>query len=161
MHTMLTATAKEFRPDVPSSSHTTEDLQPNEAINKRQRVAPPTVLPASVKPPLPYKNLTQARWRHSGGRATGFEQQGVDPPMHGDWTQHALRGNKSWRGNLGVRGGGRGRGASNFPTWRHPSHSHSSSHQPASNTPFPVTAEPPMLKQRQSNVTISPVIILY
>ena len=137
--TMLTTTANEFRPNVGTSSHATEDLQPNEAINKRQRVAPPTVLSASVKQPLPYK--TYALWRHSSGgesNGSGIRQLGTS---RGRWTQQAVRGNKSWRGKFSARGGDRH--TTNSPTWNHLPFS---AKAPPTNTQFPVAANPLIFK---------------
>ncbi|GLB43259.1 hypothetical protein LshimejAT787_1301600 [Lyophyllum shimeji] len=73
-----------------------EDAQPNEAINKRQRVQPPSVIPVSLPPP-------------------GRGHRARDPPAsdsaatvqrsRSGWTQYAVRGNKAWRGARGGRGG--------------------------------------------------------
>lgn len=136
---MLTATAREFRSDAAIASSHTEDLQPNETINKRQRAAPPTVLSASVKPPTPYN-----RWRHSsrgghaGSRGNGIKQGGDSSRGSGGWTQHAMRGNKPWRGKYVS---GRGRGANNL-AWSRPSFR--PENRQTSRTPaLPVVMKPP------------------
>jgi hypothetical protein len=144
---MLNTTAKEFRPDAATSSHSTEDLQPNEGINKRQRAAPPTVLPASVKPPLPRNNYT--RWRHGSGGGSdgsGIGQSGRGS-WRGGWTQYALRGNKSWRG---ARSSGRGHGTSDSPAW---SQSFRPESEQTRNTMVPVTMKP---LESQTNETSLP-----
>ena len=151
---MLTTTAKEFRPDA-TTSHSAEDLQPNESINKRQRAAPPTVLSASLKLPSKFNNT---RWRHSSrgrGPDSGFGQHnhGI-ASSHSGRTQQGGRGNVPWRGTFNARAGRHGRGAGSYPTWRHPPASfHIESPQTSSSTTVPV--KPPILKQDQPDESSS------
>lgn len=71
-----------------------EDSQPNESINKRKQIAPPSI--ATVAPP----RKSNFVWRGS--------HQG-----RGGWPQTAIRGDKGWRGGRGgssSRGGHRSSG---------------------------------------------------
>ncbi|KAF5383838.1 hypothetical protein D9615_003855 [Tricholomella constricta] len=98
-------TFRDRRPDsIPSKAPSThrEDQQPNETINKRQRIGPPSILPVSVP-----------------GRAP---QRGDNHKSRaGGWTQHAIRANKTRQGAHANRGG-YGHGAQTPPFYkRHPS----------------------------------------
>ena len=148
--TFITATSMEFRPDATTALHTngSEDLQPNEAINKRQRAAPPTVLSASVKPSLPYMN----RWRHSsaGGHSSAIGQ-GAGSFLQ-EWSQDAGRGHKfkQWRSKSSAREGGRGRPSKSSPWNRFSSRIES----PETNHSRVQAVKPLTLEQHQDNKSI-------
>ncbi|RDB23421.1 hypothetical protein Hypma_008935 [Hypsizygus marmoreus] len=90
-----------------------EDQQPNEAINKRQQAAPPSLVSTSV-PPSRFGGHDRG-WAGRGGGASGYGM-----PRSG-WTQHATRGNRSWRGSSYNNRGGRGMGHNDRRIQRPPS----------------------------------------
>jgi hypothetical protein len=85
------------RPEIIQSTSHPEDQQPNESIDKRHQIVPPTVLPASLSRLPANRGGMNLVWDGTGANSYG---------SRGGFNQFAKRG-KPWRGK---RGSSRGRG---------------------------------------------------
>lgn len=77
-----------------------EDSQPNESINKRQQLAPPSIVSALV----PASRQGRGASRELRGKRAGGPPYKPNAPSD-TWTRHARRGSGYWSGQPSNRGG--------------------------------------------------------